>query len=458
ARIDQGRALYHTVGCVACHTPETRPEGVTEEAFRDVVARSVPLGDLARKYPASELARLLRDPLVHRPSGRMPSMNLTPGEAGAIAIYLLRDQVAAPASQAPKPALVDGLSYEFFEGSANSVAQLLAMTPKSTGVSAALDLSLPHPNQNWGVRFSGFIDIPAEGKYRFWIRSDDGSQLSIDGKPLLNNDGVHPAAEKNGNLTLKAGLHELEVVFFQGGGETEFRVDWAPPGEKRGPIPADRLKHGGQSVRPIDWEEFTLDPAKVAAGRERFAALNCAACHAVTDAIGPVPARKSKPMVQLALRTQEGCLSELPPAKAPRFDLSAADRASLRKTLRNPAEAQKASKPGHGQVELTLAQFNCLACHSRNDVGGPAASGRSDWFTVVGEADLGDEGRIPPHLTGVGGKLKAAALEQVISQGTKVRPYMATRMPVFGPKVHALAAQLKRIDTPPNATPAPAIT
>ena len=458
ARIEQGRALYHTVGCVACHAPETRPEGVTEEAFKEVRAQSVPLGDLARKYPASELVRLLRDPLVHRPSGRMPSMNLTPGEAGAIALYLLRDQGTGVQTPAKAPTLVDGLQYEFFEGAANSVAQLLAMAPKSTGVSAALDLSLPHPNQNWGVRFSGFIDIPAEGKYRFWIRSDDGSQLSIDGKPLLNNDGVHPASEKNGNLTLKAGLHELEVVFFQGGGETEFRVDWAPPGEKRGPIPGDRLKHGGQAVRPIDWEEFALDPAKVAAGREQFAALNCAACHAVTDAAGPVLPRKSKPMVQLALRTQEGCLSDLPPAKAPRFDLSANDRMSLRKTLRNPAEAQKTASAASAQVDLTLSQFNCLACHSRNEVGGPTASGRSDWFTVVGEADLGDEGRIPPHLTGVGGKLKAAALEEVIVKGTKVRPYMATRMPVFGPKVHTLAAQLKRLDAPATATPAPSIT
>ena len=75
ARIDQGRALYHTVGCVACHAPETRPEGVTDQAFKEIQAQSIPLGDLARKYPASELARLLRDPLVHRPSGRMPSMN-----------------------------------------------------------------------------------------------------------------------------------------------------------------------------------------------------------------------------------------------------------------------------------------------------------------------------------------------------------------------------------------------
>ncbi|MFM8879484.1 MAG: hypothetical protein ACKOKG_10200, partial [Verrucomicrobiota bacterium] len=116
ARIDQGRALYHTVGCVACHAPETRPEGVTEETFKEIRSQSIPLGDLARKYPASELVRFLRDPLVHRPSGRMPSMNLTPGEAGAIALYLLRDQGTAAQTAAKAPTLVDGLQYEFFEG------------------------------------------------------------------------------------------------------------------------------------------------------------------------------------------------------------------------------------------------------------------------------------------------------------------------------------------------------
>jgi len=35
---------------------------------------------------------------------------------------------------------------------------------------------------------------------------------------VLNNDGVHPAAEKNGNLTLKAGLHELRGGVLPGRG------------------------------------------------------------------------------------------------------------------------------------------------------------------------------------------------------------------------------------------------
>ncbi|HAW00783.1 MAG TPA: cytochrome c1, partial [Verrucomicrobiales bacterium] len=49
-----------------------------------------------------------------------------------------------------------------------------------------------------------------------------------------------------------------------------------------------------------------------------------------------------------------------------------------------------------------------------------------------GEADLGDEGRIPPNLTGVGRKLKREWMKKVLDEGASVRPYMATRMPVFG--------------------------
>jgi hypothetical protein len=64
-------------------------------------------------------------------------------------------------------------------------------------------------------------------------------------------------------------------------------------------------------------------------------------------------------------------------------------------------------------------------------VGGPEPS-RAEYFTVVGQADLGDEGRIPPHLTGVGAKLRAGWLREVLVHKGAARPYMATRMPQFG--------------------------
>jgi hypothetical protein len=50
---------------------------------------------------------------------------------------------------------------------------------------------------------------------------------------------------------------------------------------------------------------------------------------------------------------------------------------------------------------------------------------------------MGDEGRLPPSLTGVGAKLRRDWLKILFNQGSQERPYMLTRMPRFG--THNLA-------------------
>jgi hypothetical protein len=61
--------------------------------------------------------------------------------------------------------------------------------------------------------------------------------------------------------------------------------------------------------------------------------------------------------------------------------------------------------------------------------------------------EMGDEGRLPPHLTGVGAKLNAEWLRTVFEQGAKDRPYMFTRMPKFGtPNVGELIVALEKAD------------
>jgi mono/diheme cytochrome c family protein/cytochrome c2 len=80
-----GQELFHTVGCVTCHSPrdiagkETVKEGVVD------------LGHVKAKYSQSSLSEFLFQPTKVRPSGRMPDMKLTPVEAKAVASYLLAD-------------------------------------------------------------------------------------------------------------------------------------------------------------------------------------------------------------------------------------------------------------------------------------------------------------------------------------------------------------------------------
>ena len=64
-------------------------------------------------------------------------------------------------------------------------------------------------------------------------------------------------------------------------------------------------------------------------------------------------------------------------------------------------------------------------------MGGPEV-GRASYFEAVGQHDLGDAGRFPPVLTGVGRKLTADALRRSIRGDDRTRPYLATRMPDYG--------------------------
>ncbi|MAG93150.1 MAG: hypothetical protein CMJ48_05310 [Planctomycetaceae bacterium] len=78
-----GGELFHSVGCVACHSP--RDEERAERLPKD----SVPLGRLEGKYNLDGLVAFLEDPHAARPSGRMPNMQLSHWEAIDIAQYLL---------------------------------------------------------------------------------------------------------------------------------------------------------------------------------------------------------------------------------------------------------------------------------------------------------------------------------------------------------------------------------
>lgn len=88
--IDRGRAFYHRVGCAACHAPEVgyRPPGVPENAEIEMAALpSVPM-NLADLYDLDALTHFLLTPNAHRPSGRMPSFQLSVEEAADLAAYL----------------------------------------------------------------------------------------------------------------------------------------------------------------------------------------------------------------------------------------------------------------------------------------------------------------------------------------------------------------------------------
>jgi hypothetical protein len=68
----------------------------------------------------------------------------------------------------------------------------------------------------FAIDYSGRFWIETPGSYRFLLTSDDGSRLYIDGKKLIDNDGLHVPETVASIVNLKPGIHEMRVSYFQG--------------------------------------------------------------------------------------------------------------------------------------------------------------------------------------------------------------------------------------------------
>lgn len=71
------------------------------------------------------------------------------------------------------------------------------------------------PADHYAIRYNGFIEVPEDGEYTFYISSDDGSKFYIGNTMVANNDGLHGTVEQSGYVGLKKGVHEFTVEYFE---------------------------------------------------------------------------------------------------------------------------------------------------------------------------------------------------------------------------------------------------
>ena len=141
-------------------------------------------------------------------------------------------------------------------------------------------------------------------------------------------------------------------------------------------------------------------------------------------------AAPAKPLDALDPKAPGSCIAPVAAAGRPQYTLTNDARAAVQALLLAP---HRLDLPVHApeRIERTMAGLNCFACHHRDTRGGPEGL-RREYFMSNGDADLGDEGRLPPALDGVGNKLRRTAMENILWKAAVARPYMATRMPQFG--------------------------
>jgi len=424
--IRRGEQLYKEIGCAVCHA---MPDGV------GATQTTVTLPNLTDKYTANGLAVFLKDPHVVRPSDRMPAMHLSDEEARDIASFLVASKT--------EENITPNYKYEVFSGSWDKLPDLNTLTKKLDGTSVGLDLSVARDRNNYAIRFTSFFALESKGTFRFHLGSDDGSKLYINDKLVADCDGIHPHQFVSGEAELAAGVHQIRVEYFQGGGEASLDLEWESPELPRQSI-EPWLALDPEAARSLTKQE-TINPELIKTGKELYQSIGCVNCHNMpagnVDATGP----KSIALNQVNLNA--GCLSETP-GKAPNYYLSDKQLAAVRSSLAKP----KAIEEPESKIQFRMAQLNCIACHERNGFGGPESQNLPLFTTTIPE--MGDEGRVPPRLTGVGDKLKDDFLNEVLKQGVRHRPYMKVRMPNYHSAPSDMAALFVKQDRPSDESAA----
>ena len=344
-------------------------------------------------------------------------------------------------------ALTLNTKFQLFRGNWDKLPNFANLKVAAQGESVGFDLSVAGRPDNYGLRFTSNLQIAKDGEYQFALGSDDGSRLIIDDEKVVDCDGIHPHQTVEGRKTLGVGFHEVVVEYFQGGGEATLEVEIAGQGLARQPMSGFLFLEPKVPAPSPDKPLFTIDAKLVEQGRTLFATVGCASCHSMTvDGKAIASELTAKPLSDLVANS--GCLAEKIPGKAPRYGLTPTQRSALALGIKSqPVETTSET------VHRTLTTLNCYACHQRDKLGGvePARDGSFD----SRQKEMGDEGRLPPTLTGVGDKLRPDWLRHVLRNSADDRKqYMVTKMPKFGPNnIDPLVGMFATIDQKPDSLP-----
>ena len=83
----------------------------------------------------------------------------------------------------------------------------------------------PYEVVDFALRFITSLKIETDGRYKFFLTANDGAQLWINSKLVVDNDGCHYAQERVGDVFLTQGTHSLTVSLCSGGDQDRARCD-----------------------------------------------------------------------------------------------------------------------------------------------------------------------------------------------------------------------------------------
>lgn len=155
------------------------------------------------------------------------------------------------------------LKFALYLGAWDKLPDFSKLKPHREGMieDNLVQLKLDDYKNEFGVVYEGKLAAPRKGSYRFYLAGDDGVRLKVDGKTVVEHDGIHPSEIKEGSTQLTEGVHEFRLEYFQRAGFAEVFAAWKGAHFDVTPLSLWRPKgweHGAKAKKMAEFKPIPL--------------------------------------------------------------------------------------------------------------------------------------------------------------------------------------------------------
>lgn len=141
------------------------------------------------------------------------------------------DNALIPAIDTENIRLKKGINWQFYEGKFPWIPQVATLQANVSGKTRAPKGSLGPKNKQGILFYSGYIKVPEDGAYTFYLKADHSAFLRIHDIQAIDADYHYNNQEKERTLQLKAGLHPFRLYYKQHpGNHQQIQLKWSGPG------------------------------------------------------------------------------------------------------------------------------------------------------------------------------------------------------------------------------------
>ncbi|MDP4648038.1 MAG: sulfatase-like hydrolase/transferase [Akkermansiaceae bacterium] len=122
-----------------------------------------------------------------------------------------------------------GVAWKSYDGTLPWVPDFSSLTPLASGNSTSITPAVGPGGENFGLSFDGYLQVPTDGDYTFYLPSSGGSHLRIHEATVIEDDFARTGAEPSGTIRLLAGLHPFRLNYRHASGSAALALDWSGP-------------------------------------------------------------------------------------------------------------------------------------------------------------------------------------------------------------------------------------